>query len=112
MRNQSTNAEVLLWNILKGKKLGYRFNRQKPIDKYIVDFYCFKLSLVIEVDGYSHYFESVQRKDETKEAKLKELGLTVLRIEDEEINSDIDNVIATIQGTIDEIVRRNSPDPS
>ena len=52
LRNYSTLAEVLLWNQLKhGKMLGYAFLRQSPIHKHIVDFYCPKLKLVIEIDG-------------------------------------------------------------
>ena len=52
LRNNSTLSEVLLWNMLKSKKMkGYQFMRQKPTDNYIVDFYCSKLKLVIEIDG-------------------------------------------------------------
>jgi very-short-patch-repair endonuclease len=55
LRNNSTLSEVLLWNELKaGKIKGYKFNRQKPLDNYIVDFYCKKLNLVIEIDGETH----------------------------------------------------------
>lgn len=55
LRNNSTLAEVLLWNQIKSKKLhGYQFLRQKPLDKYIVDFFCYELMLAIEIDGESH----------------------------------------------------------
>ena len=55
LRKQGVLSEVLLWNQLKGRKLrGYQFMRQKPIGAYIVDFYCSKLRLVIEIDGESH----------------------------------------------------------
>ncbi|MBR0569562.1 DUF559 domain-containing protein [Microvirga sp. STS03] len=55
LRQNSTLSEVLLWNELKNKQiLGYDFDRQKPIDSFIVDFYCKELSLAIEVDGDSH----------------------------------------------------------
>jgi len=55
LRNSSTLSEVLVWNMLKSKKMkGYQFMRQKPIDNYLVDFYCSKLKLVIEIDGDSH----------------------------------------------------------
>ncbi|TFG35719.1 MAG: DUF559 domain-containing protein, partial [Nitrospirales bacterium] len=57
LRNNSTKAEIKLWNYLKGKQLmGYDFHRQKPIDNYVVDFFCNKLMLAIEVDGYTHTF--------------------------------------------------------
>ena len=60
LRNNSTKAEIILWLKLKNKQLyGYDFHRQKPIDNYIVDFFCQELMLAIEVDGYSHQFEDV-----------------------------------------------------
>jgi very-short-patch-repair endonuclease len=55
LRQDSTFAERLLWKHIKKKQLlGYQFSRQKPIDEYIVDFYCNKLNLIIEIDGISH----------------------------------------------------------
>ncbi len=55
LRNQGVLSEVLLWNQLKGRGIcGYQFMRQKPVGNYIVDFYCSKLKLVIEIDGESH----------------------------------------------------------
>jgi len=55
LRNNMTLSEILLWQQIKGKKvLGYDFHRQKPIDEYVVDFYCPELKLVIEIDGDSH----------------------------------------------------------
>jgi very-short-patch-repair endonuclease len=58
LRNNSTKAEIKLWSHLKGKQLmGYDFHRQKPIDNYIVDFFCSRLNLAIEIDGYTHGFE-------------------------------------------------------
>jgi very-short-patch-repair endonuclease len=54
-RENETESEKILWNnILRNKKLGYKFTRQKPISRFIADFYCSELSLVIEVDGDSH----------------------------------------------------------
>ena len=56
LRKNSTFTEIMLWNYLKGKQMkGFDFDRQRPIDKYIVDFYCKDLQLAIEVDGESHY---------------------------------------------------------
>lgn len=55
LRNNSTLSEVLLWLELKGKQMkGYDFHRQKPIDNYIVDFFCHELMLAIEIGGISH----------------------------------------------------------
>ncbi|MBT6837968.1 MAG: endonuclease domain-containing protein [Bacteroidetes bacterium] len=101
LRNNSTFAEVLLWNELKAKKvLGYSFNRQKPLGNYIVDFYCKKLGLVIEVDGSSHYTVEAAIKDEKRQAILEELGLSFLRFDDEEVRKDMNNVLRTIESWI------------
>jgi very-short-patch-repair endonuclease len=81
LRNNSTLAEVLLWNQLKGRKmLGCSFLRQRPICNYIVDFYCPKLGLVIEIDGESHREKFAS--DQVRQKNLENLGLSVLRFYD------------------------------
>jgi len=73
LRNNATYAERLLWKNLKGCQLfGYQFMRQKPIDNYIVDLFCPKLNLVIEIDGITH--DGKAKYDKQRENKLKELG--------------------------------------
>ena len=104
LRTESTQSEIRLWEYLKGKQLGVRFIRQKPVGNYIVDFYCKELRLAIELDGSSHYFEEVIRTDEQKELYLNGLGIEVIRFEDEMVMSDIDNVIAEL---VDYIERRS-----
>ncbi len=92
LRNNSTLAEVILWNELKAGKLrGYKFNRQKPIGKFIVDFYCKKLSLVVEIDGESHIgneLNDIKRVD-----KLEKLSLYVLRFDDIVVKQALDIVM-------------------
>lgn len=98
LRNHSTRAEIRLWLHLKGKKvMGCDFHRQKPIGNYITDFYCPKVQLVIEVDGYTHTFEEVIKKDHKKQGYLEDLGITVLRFKDEEVIEDIDSVLKRIE---------------
>ena len=100
LRNKSTLAEVLLWNELKSSKmLGYSFQRQKPIYKYIVDFYCQRLQLAIEIDGESHREQFL--KDRTREEELVQLGLSVLRFHDHEVKKDMRNVLNCIQNWIE-----------
>ena len=83
LRNNSTLSEVLLWQELRaGSIRGYKFNRQKPLGRYIVDFYCKKLNLVIEVDGSSHYHEDAILKDQVRQQALEQLGLEFLRFDD------------------------------
>ncbi len=101
LRNNSTLGEVLLWNELKaGKMYGYKFNRQKPLGNYIVDFYCKKLSLVIEVDGSSHYSEEANIKDQKRQKILEDLSLYFLRFDDSEVKRDMLNVLGTIEAFI------------
>jgi very-short-patch-repair endonuclease len=83
-----------MWNELKGRRIkGYQFMRQKPIGKYIADFFCSKLKLVIEIDGESHGNPYAQLKDEKKDKYLCSLGLAVLRYDDGDIKTDISGVI-------------------
>ena len=111
LRNDSTRAEIRLWHFLKGKQvMGYDFHRQKPLDNYIADFFCHELMLVIEVDGYSHTFEEVVVKDQIKEERLREMGITTLRFTDEEVMQDIDNVLHTLEHFILAFEEGNSND--
>jgi len=71
-----TDAENMLWLKLRRKQLKeYPFYRQKIIGKYIVDFYCPKANLVIELDGGQHYSETGQEKDRTRDNVLREMGV-------------------------------------
>ena len=98
LRNNSTKSEIALWQQLKGKKLqGYTFHRQKPLLDFIVDFYCYDLKLVIELDGYTHGFEDVYDKDMLKQAALEKANLTVLRFTDNDVMNNLDGVIHVIE---------------
>lgn len=101
LRNNSTKAEVFLWQKIKRKQYyGYDFHRQKPIDNYILDFFCNELMLAIEIDGYSHEIVEVYKKDLVKEEKMKSLGVSLLRFTDNQIFNDMDNVLRAIEGFI------------
>jgi len=65
--------------------MGYDFHRQKPLDKYILDFFCHELMLGIELDGITHDWEYVYKKDIAKGKRMAELGITILRFRDEEV---------------------------
>lgn len=110
LRNNSTKAEIKLWGYLRDKQMrGCDFHRQKPIDNFIVDFFCNKLKLAIELDGYTHNFEEVVNKDKSKEEKLKEMGITVLRFHDEDVMKNIDSVLRKIQCFIEERQNIHTP---
>lgn len=98
LRKNMTFAEVMLWKALRNKSLlGFDFDRQKPIDNYIVDFYCKELKLAIEVDGKSHDIEQIAINDKIRETKLNELGIRVLRFKEIEIRKNIKEVISIIE---------------
>lgn len=101
LRNNSTKAEIILWQKLKRKQIyGYDFHRQKPLDNFIVDFFCHELMLAIEVDGYSHDLLEIYNKDLKKEARLNELGVAVLRYSDYQVLKDTNNVLNSIENYI------------
>ena len=96
LRNNSTLAEVILWNELKaGKIKGYKFNRQKPLGNYIADFYCKKLNLIIEIDGISHIGNEL--KDIRRQVHLEGFKLNFLRFDDAEIKESLPYVIQKIE---------------
>ena len=106
LRNNSTLSEVLLWKQLKGRKIkGYQFMRQKPIEKYIVDFYCSKLKLAIEVDGSSH--NNKQEEDLKRQNELEKLGITFLRIDDKMVKRQIQHVVRAIEYFVEELEIKN-----
>lgn len=109
LRTNSTKAEIKLWTYLKGKQLlGVDFHRQKPIDNHIVDFFCNKLMLAIELDGYTHSFEEVFEKDNIKEQRLNNIGITVLRFGDDEVMNNIEGVLVKIAEHI-KILGKHTP---
>jgi len=112
LRNNSTKSEIILWGKLKGKKChGYDFHRQKPIDNYILDFYCDEILVGIEIDGYSHEFLEVQKKGTKKEKRMNDFGITILRFTDEQVLKDMENVLLAIEFYISEF-EKHTPNPS
>ena len=104
LRNNSTLSEILLWGELKnGKMLGFDFHRQKPIDNYIVDFFCYDLLLVIEIDGSSHDDERIIEHD-ARQKKLESLGMKFLRFDD----VDVKNKMGWVVEEIEEWIKKNS----
>jgi len=93
-----TDAENLLWSKIRGKQLkGLQFYRQKIIGNYIVDFFCPKVKLVIELDGGQHYDEEEKRKDKIRDNYIKSIGAKVLRFSDREVFENISGVLEKIE---------------
>jgi very-short-patch-repair endonuclease len=107
LRKNMTLSEVLLWNELKQKKiLGFDFDRQRPINNFIVDFYCKELQLAIEIDGDTHIYR--YDYDEERQTELEKLGINFLRFEDIEVKRNMTNVLRVIEDWI----MKNKPTPS
>lgn len=103
LRNNSTLSEVLLWQELRAGQIeGFKFNRQKPLGNYIVDFYCKKLDLVIEVDGESHFHDDAPLKDHERQNVLESLGLSFLRFDDLDVKRNMSYVLQEIHYFIEE----------
>ena len=97
LRNNLTPAEARLWSILKGKKVaGRKFRRQHSIDDMIVDFYCPKEKLVIELDGNVHYNPISESRDQKRDQKLKGYGLKILRFENKIVFEQPEIIINSI----------------
>jgi len=96
LRNNLTEEEMILWIRLKENIANYKFRRQHPVSNYIVDFYCHKLKLVIEIDGSVHYSEENQKLDEIRQRNLESLGLVVFRFTNEDVRNKIESVLEKI----------------
>ncbi len=93
LRENMTDAERLIWSKLRMKQLkNCQFYRQKVIGNYIVDFYCPKAKLVVEVDGGQHYMDEGKKKDEKRDSYIQRLGLKVLRFSDRDVLKNINSV--------------------
>ena len=97
LRTNMTDAEQLIWSKIRRKQIGdLQFYRQKNVGNYIVDFYCPKGKLIIEVDGGQHLEKVGMKKDQERDRYLQKLGLTVLRFSDIDVLKNIDGVIERI----------------
>jgi very-short-patch-repair endonuclease len=95
LRTDSTDAERLVWSRLRAHRLrGWKFKRQQPIGRYVVDFACFDAKLVIELDGGQH--ADAADMDATRDAWLNSQGLRVLRFWNNDVLSNLDGVLTTI----------------
>ena len=92
LRNNMTEPEKKLWQILRGKQMGVKFRRQHGIGHYIVDFYCPELKLVIEVDGDSHISADAQAYDAVRHDFIASLGITTVRFTNDQVMHNIEGI--------------------
>jgi very-short-patch-repair endonuclease len=95
LRRDMTPAEKILWQELRANKLGVHLRRQQVIAGFIVDFYCHKAGLVIEVDGDIHDLQ--QEEDARREKVLSEMGLRIVRFRNEEVIRNLSAVVGKVR---------------
>ena len=101
LRKQSTDAETVLWNLLRNRQLmGYKFHRQAPIGKYIVDFLCFERKLVVELDGGQHQEQA--NYDAGRTGILESRGYRVIRSWNNLVLDDTDAVLQAVLIALEE----------
>jgi 5-methyltetrahydrofolate--homocysteine methyltransferase len=99
-RKTPTGPEQVLWSRLRNRQLGFKFRRQQPIGKYIVDFACIKLRLLIELDGEHHTQPGNIANDRERTKWLESQGYLVLRFWNNEVTTNLDEIIAKIKETL------------
>ena len=110
LRKEGTLAEVLLWQQIKGRKIkGYKFTRQKPIGNYIVDFYCSRLHLAIEIDGSSHV--NKLSVDQKRQKDIEKQGVKFLRFWDHDVKNNMNGVITVIIDWVEKEEHRTGVKP-
>jgi very-short-patch-repair endonuclease len=104
LRNNMTDAENALWEVLKRKDIyNVRFKRQHPIDIFIVDFYCHKCKLAIEVDGDIHLEKEVIDYDDGRAHDIEKFGVKILRFTNNEVLENIESVKQCILNEVNKL---------
>ena len=113
LRREETPTECMLWKRLRSKQLdGFRFRQQHGFGPYVLDFYCPKLRLCIELDGSVHDSDEQQQRDAERTMFLNQNRIKVIRFKNEEVEEDIEKVLSTIRKYInDEICLFRPPTP-
>lgn len=112
LRSNQTDAEQLLWSRLRRRQIeGVQFYRQRPIGRYVVDFYAPTAKLVIEVDGGQHYEVAQRQLDAIRDESLQSIGLRVLRFSNLDVMRELENVLQVVLTAVREIAPGNPPQP-
>ena len=106
LRKNMTEAEKIVWERLCKNQLGVRIRRQHPIYKYIADYYCHELKLVIEIDGGIHLSKENREYDINRDITLNEFGIQIIRFTNEEVINNIDKIIEEIKKKIEELKKK------
>ena len=113
LRRQMPKAEVVLWTQLKGKKMqGYKFRRQYGVGPYVLDFYCPKLRLAIEIDGDSHFQTGAEEYDRDRQALIEKLGIRFLRFTNLDVYKSLNGVLEKVADTVQRIEKDAAAQPA
>ena len=105
LRQRETEAEQVLWERLRRKQvLGLKFRRQHPVSKYVLDFYCHRARLGLEIDGEYHDTTAQQLYDKLRTEALEALEIKVIRFANKGVLEDTDAVVAEIERVLRELV--------
>ncbi len=104
LRKSMTEEERKLWYCFLRRHRA-KFVRQRPIGNYIADFYCSKARLVVEIDGIQHYDEAAAKYDEKRTKAINNLGIKVIRFDNDEINKEFEEVCYAIDVAVKERLR-------
>jgi very-short-patch-repair endonuclease len=96
MRHPQTPTEAALWRALRNRQTGFKFRRQHPIYRFIIDFYCAEAKLLIEIDGESHFQPDQKEYDEARTEYLEGLGYRVIRFTNDDVKYNIQAVASEI----------------
>ncbi|TLM65330.1 MAG: endonuclease domain-containing protein, partial [Deltaproteobacteria bacterium] len=97
LRREMTDAEQFLWHRLRQKQLGgFRFRRQHPFQRYVLDFYCCEARLAIELDGGHHLQPDARARDAERTGFLRSHGIRVIRFWNSEVFTDSEAVLTAI----------------
>lgn len=98
LRKKMTPAEKIVWEKLRDKRLGgFKFRRQHPIWRFIADFYCHQVKLVIEIDGGIHQDQLIKEYDASRSAELERMGIKVLRYLNEDVFGNTERILCEIE---------------
>jgi len=101
LRKGQTDAEKLLWYLLRGRRLcGFKFRRQYPICGYILDFYCHDAGLAVELDGAGHNYEEQRLYDEERTKVLKAANIRVVRFWNNDVLNSVEDVLEEIYSNL------------
>lgn len=99
LRRRQTNAEGLLWALLRSRRMGFKFRRQHPIEPFVLDFYCHELRLAVELDGGQHTRQIGRANDQRRTADLAAREIHVLRFSNLEVLQETQAVAETLWQT-------------